>query len=87
MILAGTQSIGTTFNSDQSQLVYAVGTKDVTSITISTKKWEKDATLLDRDAYNYSKVTALNTKDFTGKFLAEEIFQYNIKLENCEKLI
>ena len=68
VIFAGTQSIGTTFNSDQSQLVYAVGTKDVTSITISTITWEKDATLLDRDAYNYSKVTALNTKDFNMNY-------------------
>jgi hypothetical protein len=66
--LTGTQGMGTTFNSDQSQLVYAVGTKDVTSINILTISWEKDATLLYRDAYNYSKVTALNTKDFNMNY-------------------
>ncbi|MBP5375496.1 MAG: hypothetical protein J6Y38_04090, partial [Bacteroidaceae bacterium] len=64
--LAGTQGKGITFNSDQSQLVYAVGTKDVASITLSNITWGKDATLLDASsaAYNYANVTALNTSGF-----------------------
>ena len=64
--LTGTQGKGITFNSDQSQLVYAVGTKDVASITISKISFAKDATLknLSSVAYNYAKVTALNTENF-----------------------
>ena len=72
--LVYTQGKGITFNSDQSQLVYAVGTKDVTSITIGTVEWQKGAALLDASgaAYNYSKVTALNTNDFVVSYASPE---------------
>ena len=65
--LAGSQEKGVTLNSEEkNHLIYAVGSKDVTSVTLGNVTWQKDATLVDGSStdYNYSGVTKITADDF-----------------------
>ncbi|MBQ4018662.1 MAG: hypothetical protein II605_05400, partial [Paludibacteraceae bacterium] len=65
--LAGSQEKGVTLNSEEkNHLIYAVGSKDVTSVTLGNVTWQKDATLVDGSStdYNYSGVTEITADDF-----------------------
>ena len=64
--LAGSQEKGVTLNSEKNHLIYAVGSKDVTSVTLGNVTWQKDATLVDGSStdYNYSGVTEITADDF-----------------------
>ena len=64
--LAGSQEKGVILNSEKNHLIYAVGSKDVTSVTLGNVTWQKDATLVDGSStdYNYSGVTEITADDF-----------------------
>ena len=65
--LAGSQEKGVTLNSEEkNHLIYAVGSKDVTSVTLGNVTWQKDATLVDGSStdYNYKGVTEITADDF-----------------------
>ena len=64
--LAGSQEKGVTLNSEKNHLIYAVGSKDVTSVTLGNVTWQKDATLVDGSStdYNYKGVTEITADDF-----------------------
>ena len=64
--LAGSQEKGVTLNSEKNHLIYAVGSRDVTSVTLGNVTWQKDATLVDGSStdYNYSGVTEITADDF-----------------------
>ena len=64
--LTGSQEKGVTLNSEKNHLIYAVGSKDVTSVTLGNVTWQKDATLVDGSStdYNYSGVTEITADDF-----------------------
>ena len=77
--IAGTQGKGITCNTAQSQLVYRVGTKDVTSITIAPVAWNPDATPFDCSsaAYNFAAVTTIGANDFAISYENPEAVAVN----------
>ena len=68
VVLTGTQEQGVDLDSDKKNLVYKLGSKDVTTFKLNTIVWEQGAELLNRDKYNYTKLTSLDTKDFNMVF-------------------
>ena len=76
-MLAGIQEKGVTFDSAKTNLVYKLGSKDVTSLKLNTISWEDGAELLSRDKYNYSKLNSLDTKDFNITYEKPETVEAN----------
>ena len=64
VILTGIQEKGVTFDSTKTNIIYKIGSKDVTSLKLKTIAFEDGAELLSRDKYNYSEITALDTEDY-----------------------
>ena len=77
VVLAGTQGVGVTLDSAKTNLIYKVGSKDVTSFKLNTITWEDGAEILSRDKYNYSKLTTLDTKDFNITYEKPETIAVN----------
>ena len=77
VVLAGIQEKGVTFDSAKTNLVYKLGSKDVTSLKLNTIRWEDGAEILSRDKYNYSKLTTLDTKDFNITYEKPETVESN----------
>ena len=61
VVIAGKQDKGVAASQDGKSLVYKVGTKDVSSVSLGTVTWASGSTLLDASdkAYNFAGVTAL----------------------------
>ena len=61
VVIAGKQDKGVAASKDGKSLVYKVGTKDVSSVSLGTVTWASGSTLLDASekAYNFAGVTAL----------------------------
>ena len=77
VLLSGTQSLGVTLDSTRTNIVYKVGSKDITSFKLNTIAWKDGAELLSRDKYNYSKLTALDTNDFNITYEKPETIRVN----------
>ncbi|MBR4330896.1 MAG: hypothetical protein IKP71_13730, partial [Candidatus Riflebacteria bacterium] len=77
VVLSGIQEKGVTFDSAKTNLVYKLGSKDVSSFKLNTIAWEDGAELLSRDKYNYSKLTSLDTKDFNITYEKPEMIAAN----------
>ena len=61
VVIAGKQDKGVATSQDGKSLVYKVGTKDASSVSLGTVQWASGSTLLDASdkAYNFADVTAL----------------------------
>ena len=77
VVLAGIQEKGVAFDSAKTNLVYKIGSKDVTSLKLNTIAWKGGAEILSRDKYNYSKLTSLDTKDFNITYEKPETVEAN----------
>ena len=77
VVVAGTQGIGVTLDSAKTNLVYKFGSKDVTSLKLNSVLFEDGAELLNRDKYNYSKLTSLDTDAFNITFEKPETIAVN----------
>ena len=77
VVLAGTQSLGVTLDSTSTNIVYKVGSKDITSFKLNTIAWKDGAELLSRDKYNYSNLTSIDTKDFNITYEKPETVSAN----------
>ncbi|MBP5469656.1 MAG: hypothetical protein J6Z11_10485, partial [Candidatus Riflebacteria bacterium] len=77
VVVAGTQGIGVTLDSAKTNLVYKFGSKDVTSLKLNSVLFEDGAELLNRDKYNYSKLTSLDTDAFSITFEKPETITVN----------
>ena len=77
VIIAGTQDKGVTLDDSKTNLVYKFGKRDVSSLKVNTIRWEDGAELLNRDKYNYSKLTSIDTKDFNISYEKPETVAVN----------
>ena len=77
VVLAGTQDLGVTVDSAKKNIVYKVGSKEVTSFKLNTIAWKDDEELLNRDKYNYSKLTTLDTENFNISYEKPETISVN----------
>ena len=77
IVLNIAQDIGVTPDSAKKNIVYKVGSKDVTSFKLNSIVWEDGAELLSRDKYNYSKFTAIDTKDLNIAYEKPETITVN----------
>ena len=77
VVICGVQEKGVTFDSAKKNIVYKFGSKDVTSSKLNTIAWKEGAELLSRDAYNYSKLTSIDTKDFNITYEKPEMVAAN----------
>jgi autotransporter passenger strand-loop-strand repeat protein len=70
VVIKGTQDKGVKAADTGKSLVYAVGIKDVTAVSLGAVTWQKDAVLLDGSdkAYNYSAVASLDDGGFGVAF-------------------
>ena len=77
VIIAGTQDKGVTLDDSKTNLVYKFGKRDVSSLKVNTIRWEDGVELLNRDKYNYSKLTSIDTKDFNISYEKPETVAVN----------
>ena len=77
VVLTGIQEKGVTFDSAKTNIVYKLGSKDVTSLKLGSLSWEDGAEILSRDKYNYSKLTSLDTNNFNITFEKPETVAAN----------
>ena len=77
VILTGIQEKGVAFDSTKTNIIYKIGSKDVTSLKLNSIIWEDGAELLSRDKYNYSKLTSIDTKDFNITYEKPETVSVN----------
>ena len=70
VVIKGAQDKGVKAADTGKSLVYAVGIKDVTAVSLGAVAWQKDAVLLDGSdkAYNYSAVASLDDGGFDVAF-------------------
>ena len=70
VVIKGIQDKGVKAADTGKSLVYAVGIKDVTAVSLGAVTWQKDAVLLDGSdkAYNYSAVASLDDGGFDVAF-------------------
>ena len=77
VVLDIVQDKGITLDSAKQNIIYKVGSKEVTNFKLNTIRWEDGAELLSRDKYNYSKLTSIDTKDFDVVFEKPETVAAN----------
>jgi hypothetical protein len=70
VVIEGAQDKGVKAAYAGKSLVYAVGTKDVTSVSLGAVTWQKDAVLLDESdkEYNYSAISSLDYGGFDVEY-------------------
>ncbi|MBQ3644341.1 MAG: hypothetical protein II961_07055 [Candidatus Riflebacteria bacterium] len=77
VVLDITQKMGVTLDEAKTNIVYKVGSKDVTSIKLNSVLFKDGAELLSRDKYNYSKLASLDTDAFNINFEKPETITVN----------
>ncbi|SDC34005.1 Extended Signal Peptide of Type V secretion system [Succiniclasticum ruminis] len=72
--VAGTQNAGVKASADKKSLVYEVGKKEASAITLGAVTWAAGAELMDgsKEEYDYSSVKSVDAGSFVVKFDAPE---------------
>ena len=77
VVLTGIQEKGVTLDSNKANILYKFGSKEVTSFKLNSITWEDGKEFLNRDKYNYSKLTTIDTNDFKVVFEKPETISVN----------
>ncbi|MBR4329342.1 MAG: hypothetical protein IKP71_05765 [Candidatus Riflebacteria bacterium] len=77
VVLDIAQEKGVALDNSKTNIIYKLGSKDVTSLKLNSVLFKDGAEFLSRDKYNYSKLTSLDTDAFNITFEKPETITVN----------